>query len=226
MKQSLENSLESLKKPDVSVPLHQSALKRGLLASKKATSFSLSMNLFKLVPAGAALTLVLALLLYTPSGTSLDPFVTPKANAQEVLANVVTSFQALTDEEVEDLNLRLNVPDVRNLLMEARDAADLHLAEEWSFNTEATDGGPTLFVGEGGSFTFNEGAIFEDPDTLNKNTLSALSFTRVDGSKVDIVIDTEKGYLPLFILILQPEIVNESGESEQTFEFIAPSGQQ
>ncbi len=188
MKQSLESSLESLKKPDVSAPLHQSALKRGLLASKKAKSLFIPMNLFKLLPAGAAVALVMAILLHAPSGTSVDPFVTPTASAQELIMQVSEQIQALSPEEVAALEERLGVSRLSNTLQEAQQAEDLNdlpLVEE---TVVAVDGKDYCIV----MMDKLQAFASDQPNCISDfEGQRSVIFTSSDGSIVIMLVDED-----------------------------------
>jgi len=221
MKHPLESLLESLKKPDVSAPLHESALKRGLLASKKAKSFFIPMNLFKLLPAGVAVALVMALLLHAPSGTSIDPFVAPKASAQELIMQVSNQIQSLTSEEVAALEASLGYSGtpVSNILQEAQladDLRDLPLTEE----TLIGDDGKEYCVVPMENL---QAFVSDQPNCISRfEDLRSVIFTSSENSIVVVMVDDD--LLPAAIFTFQSVSENEQsmtifGSQDSPFSF-------
>jgi len=191
---NLEEQLKHLDKSTPALPLHSIRLRRALLASKQFEGSSFPF-MTKLLPVGLVLALLMAFNALQAPDSTLG--LTPSASAQEILSNVVTAFQALSDEEVDALNQRLAILDVGDLLLEARDATDLHLEDQRSF-TKNPDGTATLTFGE-------EQTTSSQSTDLSEANLSVLAFTAEDDSQVAMVIDTSKDYLPSLIFVTHSE---------------------
>lgn len=218
----IEEKLEIINKSTPDLPLHRAHLRRALLASKQFEGPNYSF-MKKLLPVGLALVLLLMFNAVQKPDSTLQ--ITPTASAQEILANVVEGFQSLSDEEIAALNERLKVPDCGDLLMKARNAKDLHIEEDWIL-TANPDGseGITIYFGEGeGSFVnFGPESVETNNPIKNYEDLTVLAYTLENGSKVDIVIDVNNDYIPVMMIVTEPEYMDENGESSQTIQFIAP----
>ncbi len=210
---STQHPFGSMEKPEIHLPEHQRRLKRILLSHRGGFSFH-SMFLSRFVPiAGLAFAFIFTLSVTQQPDSA--PFV-PSASAQEIVQDSIEQLQALSPQELSELEAQLGTPELVALFQEALHAQDLNRITPQTISCEeAREVDDTSRVTEistvkddsscagAATLSWKDAKILltssqEDLSDLPISGATSLGFTRLDGTPAVMILDEE--LLPSFTL--------------------------
>lgn len=192
--------LEHVSRSTPDLPLHRAALRRALLSSKPFEGLN-SYFMSKLLPVSLALVLLLMFNIVQKPKFTFEPL--PIVSAEELMTGVLIEVQALSSEEIAQVEKNLGT-DIAQFLKDAQAAENLHYSD---LREEVDAEGNRSYLLSSGielnesRFSVNYEGGLEDEEVFE--SLIFLHYTTPEGAEVDLGVDAQK--VPAIVFMTLPE---------------------